>query len=630
MTAPLIVSDDVPALLDRLSAPILLVGADGAALHVNAAGRDLLQSIRPGCDGDLAAGARFNFPPGLTASLAEKPGAAARGLVGIATDAPGAASLTSFDARVSQFRDMLLVEGVGEGPERREIRQLTAQLAAMSLGGYSDVRLAATRKGEMLDVLVGARAQLGAPLEQLLERDVRRALPAPAGEQLYQAIVRFSEDEGGEGGNREDSALLTLGEGPDARFFEARLSVPDGGDRVLAALRDVTDQTRAEQAAARARDRLVEALDSLDDGFVLYDGDDRLVLANSRYRAIFDPEGKVATPGARFEDVLRHTATSKIYDVAEADLDTWVDERLRLHRAGGDLTVARLSDGRWLRIEECTTPSGDRVGLRSDITELKRREAELQAAREAAERANSQKTAFVHHLSHELRTPLNAVMGFAQMIADELLGPTGNARYSSYAVQIAEAGGYMLELINNLLDLAKIEAGRFPLTEEVCDLQLVADLILSMVGDRTRKAKVTVTTAFADDAPQLVADPTLLRQMLTNLITNAVKFCRRDGDGRVLVGMERLDDGGLALFVRDNGPGMAPDQIPRALSPFEQLHDRRLTSETGTGLGLPLTRALAELHGGGFVIESALGRGTTAKLLFPAFRVARPADSAGI
>lgn len=614
------------SLLDRLAAPILLVRLDGEVLYANPSALEMLSTQFGGGQGDLegAPALKVTFPPTRLGELrAGPPGIIVRTLIGVSLRG-GDGQLATLDVRLSRADDgaSVLVECLTESAARKEIQRLTEQLVALSFG-YPDMRLEVSPDGAILDFVVADPAGLNLSPERLLEHNIEQALPAPAGEQLRRAVKDYAA-----GG--DDSLSFSL-DGPfGEQFFETRMVSLGEPDRILLTIRNVTDRVQAQQDAARTRDRLVQALESISDGFVLYDSDDRLVLANSRYRRLFDGGTDIIVPGARFEDVLRHTAVNSIYGVPPENLESWMEQRLRLHEVGGDSVEAQLADGRWLRIEERITPSGDRVGLRSDITELKRREADLRAAREAAETASEQKTGFVHHLSHELRTPLNAVLGFAQMIADELLGPAGNPRYPAYAAQIAEAGAYMLELINNLLDLAKIEAGRLRLCDEACDLGLVLDLIFSMVGDRARRVKVSLVNNLPSQAPRLVADPTLVRQMLTNLISNAVKFAPTDGSGRVEVGAEPWSDGGLAVYVRDNGAGMTPEQIPRALSPFEQAHDRKLAPEVGTGLGLPLTRALIELHGGRFDIESAVGVGTTVRLIFPADRVSSLTDGDGI
>ncbi|CAO3361676.1 sensor histidine kinase [Azospirillum melinis] len=252
----------------------------------------------------------------------------------------------------------------------------------------------------------------------------------------------------------------------------------------------------------------------------------------------------------------------------------------------------------------------------ADSADLKARALELAAA-------DRRKSEYVHHLSHELRTPLTAVIGFAEILRDRLLGPPDSPRYGEAAAQIVAAGDYMLELINNLLDLARIEAGRLDLHEEDCPPALIVDATLSMMADRAERSGVTLSARLPADLPALWADPSLVRQMLTNLVGNALKFTA--AGGHVTVSAERDADGGLVLAVADDGRGMPPDRIPQALTAFAQLHDPArdpmTVTQHGSGLGLPLTAALVDLHGGSIAVDSALGRGTTVRLRFPPERV---------
>ena len=234
-----------------------------------------------------------------------------------------------------------------------------------------------------------------------------------------------------------------------------------------------------------------------------------------------------------------------------------------------------------------------------------------------------QMTTLVHHLSHELRTPLNAVVGFSEIIADDLMPSNGAQRYRDYAGEIRSAAAYMLDLINNLLDLARIRAGALELREEMCELDRLIGVTVHMVAQRAKTAGVEIAVAIPEALPAVVGDPVLIRQMLTNLIVNAVKFSA-PVRGRVEVTARREADGGLAVVVRDTGIGMRAEQIPLALSPFLQVHHPAVVSEKGTGLGLPLTKALIEQHGGTIAIRSAPGAGTEVRLTFPPERIGRP------
>jgi signal transduction histidine kinase len=230
-------------------------------------------------------------------------------------------------------------------------------------------------------------------------------------------------------------------------------------------------------------------------------------------------------------------------------------------------------------------------------------------------------------MSHELRSPLNAVIGFAEIMKDELFGPLGGAQYREYAFDIWSSGRHLLDLINDILDLSKIEAGRLELAETRFDLGQTVDACIRLVAGRAQKHEVSVRAALAAAGVTLWADERKFKQVLINLLTNAIKFTKPGG--RVTVGVERLGDGRLRVSVADTGIGIAAADIPKALAAFGQVESALSRKYEGTGLGLPLSRALTELHGGALEIESEIGVGTTVAVTLPAHRVvARPAASA--
>ena len=619
------------ALMDRLSVPLWLAGADGIVVWLNRAARDLMD-LPPDAP---AATVRASVPPeALTALLVAETPPAAR-----VTFQVGERTLT-VDGRLSGMPEaphLVLVEAPDESAAGREALRLTEQMVALSYA-YPDMRFELQRDGTILDFATASPSELNVPAGRFLMNRVQDVLPDPAGARIAAALARVAA------GEAVASADFTLPGPHGERSFEARLvalaegAMAEGataegamaGGRILCSIRNVTERTRAEQAALRAHDLLADAVENVPGGFVLFDPDDRLVVCNSRFREIYAKAADIIAPGVTFEEIVRTGAARGQYVVPPERLDAWIADYLERHRTPGPPFEQRLADGRWIRVEERRTRDGSTVGVRTDITDLKEREAELKAARDEAQRANRSKSDYVHHLSHELRTPLNAVMGFAQIIAGEIMGPLGNERYRSYAQEIGAAGIYMLDLVSNLLDLARVEAGRMPLNEEACDLSLLVDATFAMVYPRAVTAGVTlVNEAARDGVPAVQGDPTLIRQMLTNLIGNAVKFARPPL-GRVVVRARRLDGGELVLSVEDNGIGMTAEQLPRALDAFGQVHERSLSAERGSGLGLPLTRALIELHGGRLEIDSAAGIGTTVRLVFPEWRVCVHADGAGI
>jgi Amt family ammonium transporter len=234
--------------------------------------------------------------------------------------------------------------------------------------------------------------------------------------------------------------------------------------------------------------------------------------------------------------------------------------------------------------------------------------------------ANASKSQFLANMSHELRTPLNAIIGFSEVMNGELFGPIGNDRYKDYMVDIHRSSSHLLSLINDILDLSKIEADRYELYEEELDVTEVVASCERMMRHRAEEAGVALTVTIEQELPFLMADKRALRQILLNLVSNAVKFTPKGGSIRLETFME--PDHRMAFRVSDTGIGMAKKDIPIALEPFRQIgKDSNIYTTEGTGLGLPLTRALARMHGATLVIESEPGVGTVITIRMPQARV---------
>ena len=232
-----------------------------------------------------------------------------------------------------------------------------------------------------------------------------------------------------------------------------------------------------------------------------------------------------------------------------------------------------------------------------------------------AEAANASKTAFLANMSHELRTPLNAILGFSEIIAQECFGAVGNARYKDYAGDIHSSGAHLLSLINDLLDIAKIEAGKMDISPNPLEAGHVFDIALKLVGAKAREKGQSLTIAVDAAAPPLYADERALKQILINLVSNAVKFTPEGGRIEVVGGLAR--DGGFQIMVKDNGPGIPRDKLDNIFTPFSQVDNRYDRQAGGTGLGLALVRGLAELHGGRAWLESEFGKGCSAFVNLP-------------
>ncbi|HEY0281482.1 MAG TPA: HAMP domain-containing sensor histidine kinase [Rhizomicrobium sp.] len=259
--------------------------------------------------------------------------------------------------------------------------------------------------------------------------------------------------------------------------------------------------------------------------------------------------------------------------------------------------------------------------VRSKVALLMDREEQLHAALIAAHDANQTKGHFLALMSHELRTPLNAIIGFSEVLASELFGPHGNARYCEYARDIHGAGRHLLALINDILDLSKSEAGKLELYPEPVQLPQLFDDCVRLVAERARKQGLTITQSVPRDFPCLDADALRLKQILLNLLSNAVKFTLAGGS--VTVEAACAGDGGIVIRVSDTGIGMAEESIPIALEPFRQIASPMSRNVEGTGLGLSLVRTLTEQHGGRLEIQSTPSVGTTVELCFPPGRTVR-------
>jgi PAS domain S-box-containing protein len=259
--------------------------------------------------------------------------------------------------------------------------------------------------------------------------------------------------------------------------------------------------------------------------------------------------------------------------------------------------------------------AGVQVFTLLDLTERRMVEALLKRAITEAELASRAKSTFLAGMSHELRTPLNAIIGFSEVIEQACFGPIGNDRYEEYIGDIRRSAEHLLSIINTILDLSKIEAGRMDLNEEMLDLSRLVQDCYNLVRERALRRAITIDLHIAEDTPLLFADPTKIRQVLINLLTNAVKFSRENTTITVTAGEEA--DGRIRLAVRDQGIGMTPEQLKIAMEPFGQVNSSLSRKVEGTGLGLPLTKALLELHQGAMDIETAAGEGTAVIAWFP-------------
>ncbi len=385
-------------------------------------------------------------------------------------------------------------------------------------------------------------------------------------------------------------------------------------------------QMNREAQAVRQNERLLRTvLDTAHDAFVSVDSEGRITGWNTQAESMFgwrkdEVIGRLAVeliiPEHRRKDhqelLLRRLAARGSQGLGERI------ETTSLRRDGSQIPVELSISQMWV---------DGKLTVSAFIRDVSRRRAveqELIAAKEAAESASEAKSSFLANMSHELRTPLNAVIGFAEIIEKDAFGPTGAARYREYARDIKESGRHLLDVINDILDVSKADADRMDLREEPCDLGDIVTLSVRMVREAAQGGQVELAVAPADGLPLLYADAQRVRQILINLLSNAVKFTPPHGKVTVRVAVEK--DGNLAMTVADTGIGMTPSEIEIALSPFGQVDSQLNRKFQGTGLGLPLTKRLLQLHRGGLTISSVPGEGTTVTARFPAERLRLPGE----
>jgi len=381
--------------------------------------------------------------------------------------------------------------------------------------------------------------------------------------------------------------------------------------------RMIEEERRHQDELRHSHELLLRVIDAIPMAVSATDAAGRYVFANEYF----------ARAHSRPVQAIIGRAPSELRPGPEADHAAALDRRL----IAGDATPAPFEtpirdingEERVLLTEKAVLD--DDVGrpmlvvtVSLDITDRKRAELAVLGAKEDAELANHSKTEFLANMSHELRTPLNAIIGFSQLMADEVLGPLGNAKYSGYARDICNSAEHLLGIINDILDVSKLEAGKLELEEELVDVAAVARNLLHFVADRARALDVTIDTEIHDALPRLRADQRKLKQILLNLVTNALKFSHPGG--RVML-RGRLDvTGAIRIEVIDNGIGMDDAEIATAITRFGQVASTWNRKHAGTGLGLPLAIGLVELHGGKLEIKSRKGEGTTVSVTFPAKR----------
>ncbi|MEI9904120.1 MAG: PAS domain-containing sensor histidine kinase, partial [Asticcacaulis sp.] len=401
-----------------------------------------------------------------------------------------------------------------------------------------------------------------------------------------------------------------------------------GFTRLSGVALDVSEERIAQSRAQRAEARLTDAINSVSDAFVLWDKRHRLLMWNQTF-------------GETFSIDRRFLRTGTPRELIDQVMQIAIRRKLPAPGARDGVYEAELNNGRWIQISESRTLEGGRVLTGADITAVKlqeelsrNNEEQLQAlveklelsrkrqevlarkyeiAKIRAEAANHAKSEFLANMSHELRTPLNAINGFSEIMATEMFGPLGHPRYKEYSGDILSSGQHLLSLINDILDMSKIEAGKMSLRFEPVLIDEVVEDTLRLVRQRVDKAGLKVRTHLPV-LPEIEADFRALKQILLNLLTNAIKFTPQGGTITVSAVMT---DANVHISVADTGIGIAEKDLERLARPFEQIENQFSKTREGTGLGLALTKSLIEMHNGRMDIDSKVGEGTTVHVILP-------------
>lgn len=389
---------------------------------------------------------------------------------------------------------------------------------------------------------------------------------------------------------------------------------------------DVTEARGTQVRLKAAEARLFDALRSMNDSFVIWDQMDRLVLWNRKFEDFFGFQNGNLRVGMEYT-MVQHYASQVIDTQTELP--------------GEEGTDIKLTDGRWLRYLETQTVDGGRVSIGTEVTAIRSRESELVANRDRlqstinvlresqtrivelaenyeqekirAEEASQSKSEFLANMSHELRTPLNAINGFSDIMQKEMFGPLGDPRYKEYVADILFSGQHLLSLINDILDMSKIEAGKMTLNVETLSITDMITQVTRIVRGRADENRLKLVHDRID-AHDVQADPRAVKQVLLNLTTNAIKFTPEGGTVTISVDAKAT---GILVHVTDTGIGISKEDLDRLAQPFEQIDSQHSRQHEGTGLGLALSKSLVELHGGNFSIASTLGQGTTVTFTLP-------------
>jgi len=401
------------------------------------------------------------------------------------------------------------------------------------------------------------------------------------------------------------------------------IALPDGG-RMLTYF-DITNLKEVEEALRESEQRMVDAIESISESFALCDAEDRLIIANSRYREMFFPGNEnLVVEGDTVENLVRKSVESGLIDLGGQDAEAFITERMTQHAQPSAPILLHQTNGLWVQVDERKTEDGGTVTVGTDITDIKQVEIELRKARDQATRATQFKSQFLANMSHELRTPMNAIIGFTRLVMRRAKQNLEAKQYENLEKILASAER-LLALINDILDLSKIEAGQMKVYPTDFDLDSVIGDSLRTVEPIVRGERLRLIQDIEPALPPVYSDQDKFRQILINLLSNAIKFT---DEGAVTVTARRRD-ANIEIQVSDTGIGIPEEALDLIFQEFRQADDSSTRRHGGTGLGLAITRYLVKLLGGDITVESIFGKGSTFTIIMPQCYTAAEASSPG-
>ncbi len=388
--------------------------------------------------------------------------------------------------------------------------------------------------------------------------------------------------------------------------------------QALRVLRDSQHRLKSlEKEAREQRNTILTAIETIPDGFVLFDANDQLVMVNERYRAMYAPLQDMLVPGTSFSELLKARVSHGLDDLGELSEEEWIAEQFRLHGAGQQGSREVAIGPSWVRVSQRKTPDGGTVTVFSDISDLKTKQQQLEDARLEAVAASGAKSQFLASMSHELRTPLNAIIGYSEMLAEDA-DDMGFGEAREDLEKIMSSGRHLLALINDVLDLSKIEAGKMELYVETFSLRSLLEEVVATVKPLVDKNGNKLGVKLELDDDEIETDKTKLRQNLFNLLSNASKFTKQ---GRIDLNVDQFIKDGLTWYrfsVADTGIGMTPEQTERLFDAFVQAEQSTTRDFGGTGLGLAIAQQFTKMMGGEITVQSQSGVGSTFSFEIPA------------